>query len=259
MAGFQYEGPLETTPLPEILSTIHRHRIPGCLEVEREDVEKHLWIHDGSVIQATSTDRTDRLGAWLYRQELVSREQLEEVAEERERSGRKVGQILIDRDIVTPHALYQALCDQMIAIVRSVFRWSTGRVRFEPGPPPEGMVIRLHLPILQVLLAGVSEMPDASTKELVARLGRKSTVLRPTWSTERLVELALDKEQYALLRRVDGRRSLRQVCEGGPWGMARNARMLYAFRLLGLLEPGESTSGAVMIRMDADRRLDPEG
>jgi hypothetical protein len=256
---FQYEGALEKTPLAEVLTTVLRHRVPGRLEVALEDVTKHIWIAEGLAVAAASDDRADRLGASLYRMGRLTLDQLESIARDKDETGRKVGRILIERGILTPRELHDALCEQMKSVIWSVFRWSTGRVRFEIGTGLESGRVRIHLPLRQVILQGLQEVPDQNTKELVARLGRRATVFRPSWSTEDVVDLALDREQMDLLRLVDGHSPLSRLCDEGPGERAQNARLLYAFRLLGLIAPvSEPASGALKIRLPADRSPAPE-
>ena len=112
-------------------------------------------------------------------------------------------------------------------------------------------MIKIHLPMRQAIVRGVKQVPD--TKALVGRLGKKSTVFRPTYHTEDLIEVALDAEEYALLRLVDGERPLYEVCTEGPYGVSENARLLYAFHILHLIErlPENGDSG-VKIRYKAE-------
>ncbi len=69
-------------------------------------------------------------------------------------------------------------------------------------------------------------------------------MFRPTYCTEDLIELALDKDDYDLLRLIDGKRRFFDVCSTGPYGMSENARLIYAYRLLGLVEAVDAESGA---------------
>ncbi len=117
--------------------------------------------------------------------------------------------------------------------------------------------MRIQLPMRQVILQGIKRAPDAKT--LVARLGRKETVLEPCYKTEQLIELALDGDEYKLLSLVDGRRTLFDICTQGPHGAAENAKVLYAFQILQLIrtagapppppEPRREETGAIKIRL----------
>lgn len=247
---FQYQGDLEETFLADVFATIFRHNVPGRMELTNEQSVKHVAINDGMVVHASSNDRGDRLGAHLYRMGKLSRDQLIETMREASSSDEVHGHLLIERGLLSPAELYEAVKAQMEAIVWSIFTWKKGQVTFKIGDPDSMDQIRIHLPMRQVIIRGTKQVVD--TKTLVARLGKKSTVFRPVYAIGDVISLALDEEDYTLLRLIDGQRSFFEVCDQGPYGMAENARLLYAFRLLGLIEAdtsGSMTASGVKIRM----------
>ncbi len=249
--SFQYQETLEETALSEMFANIYRHRVPGLFEISHDGKLKRIYINDGNVIHASSTDRADRLGAHLYRTGKLTREQLTETIRLLEETGKRHGQILIEEGMLAPGDLYQAIRGQVESIVWSVFAWQTGEVTFKIGEFHEPLMIKIHLPMRQAIVRGVKQVPDA--KALVARLGKKSTVFRPSYCAEDLIEIALNAEEYALLRLVDGERPLYEICTGGPFGVSENARLLYAFHILHLIErlPDNGDSG-VKIRFQPD-------
>ena len=93
-SAFVYAADLETEFLGELLVKIHHHRVPGVIEAVSGEVTKRLFIRDGNVIYASSTDRADRLGPYLRRQGRISAEQLETLAEARRRGHKRFGRQL---------------------------------------------------------------------------------------------------------------------------------------------------------------------
>ena len=252
---FQYQETLEDTALSEMLSTIYRHKVPGLIEIARDDIIKRIYINEGHVVHASSNDRSDRLGAYLYRIGKLTRKQLVETMRHREQSGKRHGQLLIEEGLLSPGELYEAIRSQMEAIVWSVFSWQNGVVTFRIGEFDEPSMVKIHLPMRQVIVRGIKKVPD--TKALVARLGRKKTVFKASYCTEDLIEIALDRQEYQLLRLVDGQRHLYDICTSGPYSVSENARLLYAFRILHLIENVGSEGnakapGSVMIRYKTD-------
>ena len=255
--SFQYRGDLSQTALPEILYTIDRFQVPGVIEASREGIVKQVYIKEGNVVHATSTDRADSLGSYLQRGGIISPDLYLETMRERERTNKRYGLLLIENGILSPAEVYRAIRKQIEAIVWSLFYWQDGSVIYSIGEFREPDAVRIQLPMRQVILQGIKRAPDAKT--LVARLGRKETVLEPCYKTEQLIELALDTEEYRLLSLVDGRRTLFDICTKGPHGAAENAKVLYAFQILQLVriagitppppEPREVTgTGAIKIR-----------
>jgi hypothetical protein len=259
--NFQYRGDLSETALPEILNTIDRFQVPGVIEAERDGVVKKVFIKEGRVVHATSSDRNDSLGGFLLRSGKITPSQFAETMLEREGAGKRYGVLLVEAGLLSPVEVHQAIRKHIEAIVWSLFYWITGRVTFSIGAPPEGDNIRVHLPMRQVVLQGIKRAPNA--KALVARLGRRETVLEPCYQIDEVIELALDADELALLARVDGQRTLYEVCTGGTLSASDNAKLMYAFHVLQLIrEPRvaqnesegarrEQRSGAVKIRLKA--------
>lgn len=247
-----FQESLAETSLAEMLFTIHRHRVPGKLEVSREEVVKRLYISDGAIVYAGSSDRADSLGAYLYRIGKLNRKDLVETMRRREQAGMRHGQLLLEEGFFSPSELYEAIRGQMESIVWSIFAWAEGEVRFAIGEALEPSQVRIHLPIRQVIIRGIKSVPDP--RGLVARLGKRTTVLRACYNPEELIEAALDADEFRLLRLVDGRKSLFDVCNAGPFSVSENARLLYAFHVLRLLERVEGdAAGAVRIRLSTEQ------
>lgn len=231
---YQYRGDLAETALPEMLYTIHRFQVEGVIEAERAGVVKRVHIKEGNVVHASSTDREDSLGTYLLRAGMLDPEQYAATMVEREHVDRRYGEILIDSGLLSPAEVYQAIREHVEAIVWSLFYWQDGAVRFDIGEPAgEDGRVAMQLPMRQVVLHGIKRAPNA--KQLVSRLGRRETVFEPDFETEHLIGLALDADDYRLLRMVDGKRTLYQICDHGPLSAADNAKLMYAFQVLRLI------------------------
>ena len=62
---FEYRGDLAVTPLPEILATVHRYRVPGIVSLSREGRMRRIFLEDGLVIFAASNEREAGLDQYL--------------------------------------------------------------------------------------------------------------------------------------------------------------------------------------------------
>ena len=248
---YQYRGDLRETALPEMLFTIYLHRVPGVVECRAGALLRRIHLRDGAVVHASSTDRRDSLGVFLLESGKMTRDQHALTAGIREASpDKRLGEVLIEHGVLSPAQLYEAIQDQIRNIVWSLFSWEEGEVTFSIGDFEDKGMIRIHLPMQQVILHGVKRVPDA--KSLVARLGRKDTVFEPTWATEDLIAAALDDTELKLLRLVDGKRTLYDVCTQGPYSPAENARLVYALYVLRLIRRQPPGSGVVKIRFRTD-------
>lgn len=236
--SFEYRGDLAEKGLPEILYTIDRFQVAGVIEAEKDGVVKSVHIKDGRVIHAASSDLNDSLGTFLRRRGKLSEERYSETMRIRGESERRYGEVLVEAGILSPLEVYEAIRQHLEAIVWSLFSWQEGAVLFSIGDfaPPNNRV-RIELPMPQVILQGIKRAPNA--RALVSRLGKRETVFEPYWDHEILIEAGLEKAEYDLLQLVDGQRSLLEVCADGPFSAAENAKLMYGFYVLGLIEDSE--------------------
>ena len=240
--SFQYRGDLAATALPEILHTIDRFQVPGVVEASFDGVVKRIWVKEGAVVHASSTDRADSLGTFLQQGGKLTPEQYDDLMRERQRSDKRLGVLLIERRLLAPAEVYRAIRKQIEGIVWSLFYWQAGEITFSLGGFVEPDRVRIELPMRQVILQGIKRAPDA--KPLVARLGRRETVFEPCFRSEDLIELALDRDDYRLLELIDGQRTLYDICTQGPHAAADNGKLLYAFQVLQLVRRAESREAA---------------
>lgn len=252
--SFQYRGDLSETALPEILYTIDRFQVPGVIEAHRDGVAKRVYIKEGNVVHASSSDRNDSLGEYLRLSGALSPETYAVTMRERAHSDKRYGVLLMEQRILSPAAVYSAIRKQIEAIVWSLFYWQDGSVVFSIGDFRDPDAVGIQLPMQQVILHGIKRAPNA--KQLVARLGRRETVFEPCYEVEDLIEIAIDADEYGLLELVDGSRSLFEICTQGPHSPAENGKVLYAFQVLQLIRRARARESA---ERGAKARQQPTG
>lgn len=249
-AQHMYVGELAETPLPEMLATIHRYRVPGVLEAEVGDALKRVFIYDGDIIFATSTNRAESLGDMLLASGRITHEQYRASSLLLLNNPHKRhGQILVEMGILSEAELRVVVLEQVQRIVWGLFGVSEGRVTFTLGEYRTDETYKLRIPTPRAVLHGCKTVPDA--RRLVARLGSKSTVFARVPTPDHLKSLELEPQEEQLLALVDGRKTLYELCEQGPFSAGLNARVLYAFACLGLIQKRGEPSGAIKVQVPA--------
>jgi hypothetical protein len=230
-----YRGDLAQTPVPEILISLFRHGIAGVLEATQGNVVKRVFVQRGAVVHTASSDREDSLGYYLLENGRIDEEQFRVTMEARAASSTaRYGAVLVERRVLSPVEVQNAIRDQIEAVLWSLFGWEEGTVTFQIADVEVHEAVRIALPLRHVILEGIKRTPNA--KALVARLGRKQTVFAPAYDLEELIEVGLDAQEYDLLSMVDGKRSFIDLCQDGPLAPADNARMIYAFSVMQFIE-----------------------
>jgi hypothetical protein len=232
-----------------MLYTIYHYRVPGIVEARRGGTVKRVHVRSGNVVHASSSDRDDSLGAYLFRNGRLTEEQFVATMEARAGTARRYGGVLVERGLLAPAEVQQAVRGQIEWIVWSLFTWEEGAIVFDISEREEVEAIRVSLPLRQVILEGIKQVEDA--RALVRRMGRKDTIYEPCFQIEDLIEMGLDRQDFELLRLVDGKRSLLEICSNGPLVPADNARLLYAFHTLQLIQRGPEPGG-IKVRLRSE-------
>ena len=241
---FEYRGDLSATPLAEILTTIHRYRVPGIVSVTRDKRVRRLFLDEGVVLYAASNEKDQGLTSFLLKQRLLDADSVGEAEARQARQGLRMGQVLLQMGVVTPERLNSAIAGQIREIVLGALEWDAGEAVFEVGARRSADFVRVDIPILDVVLEGIRRTPNV--KRLARRLGSAGTVLEKTAGPPLS---HFDASERALYDAVDGKTPLRDLCARPPRTEADNARLLYAFFSLGLLRRGRATvSGAKKIQ-----------
>ena len=230
---FVYSADLQKEFLGSLLIKIHRHRVPGVIHAEKGRVRKRLFVKDGSVVYASSTDRTDRLGPYLESQGIISTGTLARLTDLRRTSSKKFGLLLMDEGILSPGEIKQAIQAQVERIAWSIFAWRQGTARFELHELRERNLIRIQVPILHMVLRGTRTGCDEN--QALKALGGSDSVLVAGYDLEETIDIALDRDEYKLLSRVDGISSVDALCVDSSLPTNQAVRLLYAFKVLGLV------------------------
>lgn len=244
-----FVGELADTPLPEMLATIHYHRVPGVLEARAGEFTKRIFVMQGDIIFATSNNRADSLGDLLMTDGRITPEQYRASSLTLlDHPEKRHGQVLVEMGLISEAEMRVAVLQQVQRIVWSLFDAREGRVTFSLGEYRGDEVYKLRIPTPRAVLYGCKTVADA--KRLLGRLGSKYTVFTNVPPSERLEGFELEAAEQELLDLADGTRTLFELCEQGPFSPGLNARILYAFHTLGLLTRKEG-SGSIRVQINS--------
>jgi hypothetical protein len=245
-----FETDLTQTPLPEILVTVYRHKAPGTIECRRGNELKQLYLDRGHIVFATSNQVRDSLGDRLLNEGLITREQYDESVRRLLQSDKRQGTILTEMRVLDPDTMLDAVREQIQEIVWSLFAWDGGTASFMPGRDLHREFVKLDIPIPQAVIEGVRHAPDA--KMFLSRMGGRHTLL--VQSGKEIAELVLDEDEQLLLDAVDGKRTLGDLVNLMPLAPGVNARLLYAYFVMGLIDVKPSQPIRVKVQTNAGGR-----
>ena len=231
--NFDLEGSIHATAIPHLIHAACSTRETGILRLT-DQVEKSVYIKEGQIVFATSTDRDDRLGQVLLRSGELSIERLVEATEKSLQEGSRLGKVLVEAGWLEPEELVRGVVGQVREILLSIFSWTSGSYQLVFGELPTRELITLNVNTGDILLEGIRRIHswyrihealgglDVSYKQ---RDGIEATTAR----------LTLDELEVALLARLEHPVTLRDLCRWSPMNDFEIGRILWGFLVTGLV------------------------
>ncbi len=232
---FSYSAKLSEQHLPEILFTIAQYKVPGVLSVHHHAITKQVFLRDGNIIFAASNSPDDHLGEFLFRCGKISRVDYDKSIElMTKEKGKWQGEILIDLGALKTDELPWAVRSHQQAIVWSLFNWYEGDVTFHLGRFRQSKPIQMDIPIPRAILDGVRQIQN--TKRVIGIMGNRNTVLRAEENALLCIEMyGAEEKERTVLRLVDGKTCLYDLCAHSPYAPHETARILYGLFTLKLV------------------------
>ena len=203
-------GDLSASGLPQVVRPLVRARKTGVLRCIRERIVKTVYISEGRLIFATSTDPDDRLGEMLMRKGLITYRALKDSVEALQ-AGKRQGTLLVENGAIRSRDLVEGVADQVQEIVHGLIQWESGQYEFVEGPLPSKEVIVLRMSTGDLLLEGVRRVQRWSRiRAGVGGLEQKYALAAD--SSAIVSSLSLQKEELYHVPSLDGVMTLEEVC-----------------------------------------------
>ncbi len=199
----QLEGDLVSTPVEAVLRSLHDGRVTGTVWLEGHGFAKRLFVENGTLIAAASSDPREFLGAYLVGWGLVSASELDRLVEQQDHYHTLVGELMVRN-----HRVDGAILDHVLRVVAcevalSTFLWREGRYRVELCRLPGSSLRPIAVPLAEIVAAGLERRRRwPAMREVVPNPRLRPRLLRP-----KALNL-LDRAAAAILGACDGEHSL---------------------------------------------------
>jgi len=139
-------GKIQEQPLSDILEVLRQMKATGTLTVKRDAVTKNIYIRDGQIVFATSTEAHDRLGEILVNAGLLSPKNMDYALQLYQKGGglKKLGAVLVENGLVAPKELFNGLKLQVKNIIYTLFLWHDGDYQFEERLPSDIIPLQIN-------------------------------------------------------------------------------------------------------------------
>jgi Domain of unknown function (DUF4388) len=235
-------GDLADVDLPMLLGRLFVAGTTGRLVVSRGDVETNVYVEAGRPVLATSTNPEDRLIEVLAREGRVTAAQHRLCRQAAAEGGRKMGALLVDLGVIASSDLLSVVRQHYEELVLSLFSWSEGTWRVEPGVLASPARIRLLRHPGALVREGLRRGDQA---RIWRRLGSRRNVFALDLrggAADVIAAVAGDEAEKGVLLLFDGVRSLEEVAILAAVPEGAVAEIALCGWVLGLLKTAPSVA-----------------
>lgn len=212
-----FQGLIGYVEIPDLFTFVHLGRRTGVTELTKPGQLTRVFFQKGNPVFATSDKEGLRLGDLLLRLGRISRKDLDRCMARYRVGGPHLGQVFVSDGLLSIEELTSHLKVQISEVIFDTFGWTQGSFAFydDVSPPPDA--VTLQMDIQNLLMEGVRRMDERGRlAEVFPDLDAAVQVLGDRESMRE--NLNLTPEEWRILFLIDGRRSLREICQldGNP-------------------------------------------
>ncbi|HXY31326.1 MAG TPA: DUF4388 domain-containing protein [Gemmatimonadaceae bacterium] len=229
------KGSLREASLPDVLQLLAMGQKTGCLSVTDRNNFGYIYFDKGRISYASIVNRRDRLGDTLVKNGVITQLELDVAVDSQSRGQRnkKLGEILIEQNILTREELHRYIRVQIEEAVYYLFTWTQGTFSFEAEMRPEDHDVLVSINPESLLLEGARRVDEWSLIEKkVPSFDLIFEVDRARLATS---EAQLTRAQEQLVPLIDGRRDVSQLIDASGLGEFEVGKALYALATAGFL------------------------
>lgn len=220
-------------PLADLIAFLGQSRWSGVLKVTSPSGERSLLLKDGDVRSAASDATGDRIGEVMVRLGYVTRTALDKVLAEAPPS--RIGKALVDRGILKAHDLYKCLNEQIGEIFHGIMLSTEGAFALIDQEIDErSLTHNLSLSMNGLLMDSIRKIDELAQFRKRIPHGRLFVLPRQPPSEP------LEPEEDALLKHVDGRRSIIDIGQQAKLSEFDATRIVHRLMELKVVQVAES-------------------
>ena len=250
-----FTGNIKTVPFPDILQLISTGKKTGRLKITRQHQSKEIFFKNGNIIYANSSNiQDDLLGNLLLKKGKISKYDLEKAINLQETSGKKIGTILQELNVLNPHEVEECLKIQIEEVIFSLFSWEAGDFGFQDNVfPPENQFVT-QLDTMNVIMEGTRRIDE--WVELKKILPGENKALKITgFPKVKGDEIILTLDEFQVLNLINGDRTLPEILQASALGDFVTSKAVHKLISKGLIESIEIKGAPVSSKKEEENLL----
>lgn len=230
-------GTLDAFHLSSLLQLLSNDQKTGILRVANGPNEVKIFMKDGIIVYASSSEEKLRLGRLLVNQGEITEKKLRSCLRASKDSGQKIGKTLIKDGAISLDTLKKTLHRQVKEILCSLFLWKTGQFEFRALPlNVEGKLVT-KMNTMEILLEASRRIDEWSV--IKEQISSEEQIFAISEKTHNKKEVKLNKTEWRILSLIDGVRTVRNIVDKSAHDEFSAFKALCSLKLSGLVEETE--------------------
>jgi len=232
----------KTSQLPRLLIKLNRDQMTGMVTIKDNRRSLRVYLRQGHVASADGLDAESRLIKELAQKKGLSPEVVGKLERMLAKDPRSLGRTLVDRGLIKREVWDRFLVFKVKQTLAAAFQMADAELGFSESPVEVDPFDSIDYNLFQLLMETVKGIrEDAFFRryiegpEGVYETSADSDVLKD--------QVPLTPSETAVLRLVDGRRSVKEIQEAAGAEEPDLYRTLYLLFCFGLIEPGSGAAG----------------
>ena len=224
-------GTLDETPYAVLLLALAVKEESAVLELRRNQLQKTIIFDGGAPVDCRSNIATEMLSRFLVAGGKLTEADERAAVSESAARGVPIGEVLTERNLISPSELYRALQQNLGRKLLEPFSWTSGTWSISRDAPQSSSVLRVKVP--QLLVTGIQKVePQENADAAVASLAGPYLTLseKPLFPLD---DVKLTSSQQKVVDAARRGARLEEVRAGVEQDELNRA--LYALMLLGVI------------------------
>jgi hypothetical protein len=207
-------GFISEVPFLFFLYAVYANKVNGVGAIKANGVSKNLIFQEGRLIRAATNRKEERIGNIILQRESLTPTTLDMLVNDAAVQGKKIGQYLVEKGLLSLDALQDILSQQMEQILVDIILWQRGYFYFLERPIGKELIVNYD----PLNLARVATDKGLSLEEFRSKIPNRKLIFRPSPYAEtrqEKIQLRLTDTDKFIFSLIDGTRNIEQLARFG--------------------------------------------
>ena len=203
-------GFISEVPFLFFLYAVYANKVNGVGAIKANGISKNLIFQEGRLIRAATNSQEERIGNIIVQRERLAPATLDMLVNDATVQGKKIGQYLVEKGLLSLDALQEILSLQMEQILVDIILWQRGYFYFLERPIGKELIVNYD----PLNLARVATDKGLSLEEFRSKIPNRKLIFRPSpyaeTGQEKIQQRLTDTSKF-IFSLIDGTRNIEQL------------------------------------------------